>query len=420
MSSVDSKKTPVTQNSAKMTKPQKEAVAILSIGTFLEYFDLMLYVHMAVLLNDLFFPKTDDPFTNSLYAATAFCSTYLLRPVGALIIGYIGDNIGRKHTVLITTFTMSISCVIMTMVPTYAQIGIAATWIVTLCRVLQGFSSMGEIIGAEVYITEILKRPINFVASSIIGISYSVGTLAALGIATFVISFGLNWRIAFAVGAFIAVVGFVARTTLRETADFVDYKKRIKEKSDFPQLKHNIKEKFNKKTFFSYFSIELCHPIFFYMIYIYTSTLLKRLDYPLDHIISQNLKVTLMFVATQFAYVYLVKIFHPLLIVRVRSILLCISFPFALYILHNASNDSDVFIFQALLVFLSPLTTGSLRTVVFKSFAVSKRFMSSSLGFAFSHVLGYVVASFGINTWSTFLASLLAYQSSQCQRSYLS
>ena len=80
-----------------LTREQKEAVGLLSIGTFLEYFDLMLFVHMAVLLNELFFPKT-DPFTGSLLSAFAFCSTYLLRPFGALIFGYIGDNIGLSAT----------------------------------------------------------------------------------------------------------------------------------------------------------------------------------------------------------------------------------------------------------------------------------------------------------------------------------
>ncbi len=57
-----------------LTKEQKRAVGLLSIGTFLEYFDLMLYVHMAVLLNELFFPRT-DPHTASLLAAFAFCSS---------------------------------------------------------------------------------------------------------------------------------------------------------------------------------------------------------------------------------------------------------------------------------------------------------------------------------------------------------
>ena len=76
----------------KLTKEQKEAVGLLSIGTFLEYFDLMIYLHMAVFLNELFFPKT-DPFTASLLSAFSFCSTYLLRPFGALVFGYIGDYI---------------------------------------------------------------------------------------------------------------------------------------------------------------------------------------------------------------------------------------------------------------------------------------------------------------------------------------
>ena len=62
----------------------------------------MLYIHMAVLLNEIFFPKT-DPSTKDFISAFAFCSTYVLRPVGAVIFGYIGDVIGRKKTVIITS-----------------------------------------------------------------------------------------------------------------------------------------------------------------------------------------------------------------------------------------------------------------------------------------------------------------------------
>ena len=110
---------------SSLKREQKEAIGLLQIGTFLEYFDLMLYVHMAVLLNELFFPKT-DPHTANLLSAFAFCSTFVLRPFGALIFGYIGDNIGRKTTVIITTMMMSTSCIIMANLPTYAQVGITA------------------------------------------------------------------------------------------------------------------------------------------------------------------------------------------------------------------------------------------------------------------------------------------------------
>ncbi len=92
-----------------LTKEQKRAVSLLSVGTFLEYFDLMLYVHMSVLLNELFFPET-DPYTASLISAAVFCSTFVFRPIGALIFGYIGDKHGRKATVVITTMMMAMSC----------------------------------------------------------------------------------------------------------------------------------------------------------------------------------------------------------------------------------------------------------------------------------------------------------------------
>ena len=161
---------------SSLNREQKEAIGLLQIGTFLEYFDLMLYVHMAVLLNELFFPKT-DPHTASLLAAFAFCSTYLLRPIGALIFGHIGDTIGRKATVIITTMMMSVSCLVMANLPTYAQIGISAAWLATGCRIIQGFSSMGEIMGAQVYVSEIVRPPSQYIAVSCISIASMVGAL---------------------------------------------------------------------------------------------------------------------------------------------------------------------------------------------------------------------------------------------------
>jgi len=173
----------MSEAQTSLTREQKQAVGLLSIGTFLEYFDLMLYVHMAVLLNDLFFEPA-DPLTASLYTAFAFCSTYLLRPVGAILFGWIGDNIGRKHTVVITTAMMSVSCLIMSSLPTYAEIGVTASIVVTICRMVQGMSSMGEVVGATLYVTEITKPPMQYVAVSTITIFCNLGAFAALGVAT--------------------------------------------------------------------------------------------------------------------------------------------------------------------------------------------------------------------------------------------
>ena len=214
---------------SKLTREQKESIGLLSIGTFLEYFDLMLYVHMAVILNELFFPQGDAK-ANQLLTAFAFCSTFVFRPIGALLFGWLGDNIGRKSTIVITTMMMAVSCLIMMTLPTYAQIGISAAWIITFCRALQGISSMGEMVGAEIYFIETIKdKTIRYTAVQFLGICFSFAGFAALGVSVLIIKFGFSWRYAFAFGLTIAIVGTVARTRLREAVDFIDYKRRMRE-----------------------------------------------------------------------------------------------------------------------------------------------------------------------------------------------
>ena len=102
---------------SSFTRTEIDAIGLLQMGTFLEYFDFMLYVHMSVLLNEIFFPAT-NPHVSNLLSSFSFCSTFIFRPFGSLLIGYIGDRIGRKATVVITTFMMAVSCSVMAMLPT--------------------------------------------------------------------------------------------------------------------------------------------------------------------------------------------------------------------------------------------------------------------------------------------------------------
>ncbi len=248
---------------SSLSRQQKQSMGLLQIGTFLEYFDLMLYVHMAVLLNELFFPQT-DPHTASLLTAFALCSSLAFRPVGALIFGWIGDRIGRKPTIIITTTMMAISCLIMANLPTYAQIGISAAWIVTICRIVQGISSMGEIVGADIYLTESIELPARYPAVLSVHVADQVGSLAALSVAFLAISFNMNWRLAFWAGAAIAVVSAFARTRLRETPAFLEMKRKELKKG-IEELNLELdpihgakvnavwKERLNYKTLISYF-----------------------------------------------------------------------------------------------------------------------------------------------------------------------
>ncbi|MES2252320.1 MAG: MFS transporter [Pseudomonadota bacterium] len=376
------------------TREQKEAVGLLQIGTFLEYFDLMLYVHMAVLLNDIFFPKT-DPHTASLIAAFAFCSTYVLRPFGALLFGYIGDNIGRKTTVIITTIMMSVSCAVMANLPTYAQIGITATWIITICRIVQGLSSMGEIMCAKVYLTEITKAPEQYPAVSMITIASSLGAVAALGIATLVTTTSFNWRIAFWLGAGIAVIGSIARTRLRETPEFLkkmyEKKNKIKKDDSEPALTH-----IKKRTMFAFFITSCGGPLTFYIVYMHFNPLLKQaFGYTSENIIFHNFILSLVQVSACILFSFMSYKIHPLKIMKFGiSCLIGLVLMLPIIIPH-ITHSNQLFALQSLflLLFLSDTPSAS---IFIKQFPVLKRVTATSFLYALARALMYPITSFGL------------------------
>ncbi len=384
-----------------LTKKQKEAVGLLSIGTFLEYFDLMLYVHMAVLLNGLFFPKT-DPDTAAFLSAAAFCSTYALRPLGAFIFGWLGDNIGRKSTVIITTLLMSLSCIIMANLPTYDQIGIRAVWIMTACRMLQGISSIGERIGAGIYVTEITKPPIQYAAVTLIGCLAALGGTFALAVASLVTSQGFNWRIAFWIGAGIALVGFLARTTLRETPEFADAKRQIKnilEKSGLSNsLKTNsvVQEKVNILTVIANF-LTLCGgPVCLYFSYIHCGNILKNsFNYSAEQVIHHNFIVSIIGLTCYFILVYLSYIIYPLILLKAKLVIFSIAILMCPYLLDNITDPSVLLLMQLLALVFGPAQTPAM-PIFLKHFPVFKRFTYVSVTYAISHAAMYIITSFGL------------------------
>lgn len=389
-----------------LNREQKEAIGLLQIGTFLEYFDLMLYVHMAVLLNELFFPQT-DPHTTALLAAFSFCSTFVFRPIGALIFGWLGDNIGRKSTIILTTVIMSISCIIMANLPTYAQIGITAAWLVTFCRIAQGMSSMGEIMGAEIYIAESVPRPTSYSAVAFIDVAASLGTTAAVGVAALVSSFYFNWRIAFWVGAFIAILGSVARTRLRETPDFLEMKRqKLKEsitisnqslsQKDKKILPLPWKKRVRLKNLVSFFLIYCGMPLTFYLSYIYFTPMLKeQFGYSSDQIIRHNFFLTFIMLLLDIFLAFLSTKVHPIKILKVRGgsmLILMLLLPF---LIMNLTSSTQLFILQTLILCLS-LSSIPADAILLYYFPISKRFTYASFLYALTRALMYIITSFGL------------------------
>jgi len=390
-----------------LSKKQKESILLLQTGTFLEYFDLMIYVHMAVILNEIFFPPT-DPKTTALLTAFAFCSTYVFRPLGALLFGYIGDTYGRKPTVIMTTTLMGICCLLMANLPTYAEIGILAAVSVTILRMVQGMSSMGEIMGAKIYVTELTKAPVVYPAVASIGIGASLGSTAALGVATLATQIGFNWRFAFWFGVIIAIIGIIARTNLRETPIFVDAKRKMKKaiKQAYEQESEKLSdtlelagaawnEKLNFKSCIHFFTTSCAWPLIFYLVYIYFIPILRsKCGYSSEDIILHNFLLVVFELFRSIFFSLLSYRVYPLLLAKITGTIFICTLSFIPFILNGDFNNYSIFFIQ--LFILCSCTREPCEPILIKFFPVFKRFTAVTFGYALSRATMYIITSFSL------------------------
>ena len=131
------------QDESKFAPGEKKAIAIVLTGNFLEYFDLMLFSHLAFVISPYFMPK-EDPVVAKMLSILTFCSAFAVKPLAAYFWGYLGDNFGRVVVLSYTTIIMALTCMLIPNIPPYAEWGIYSTVAIIMCRVLQGFSSAVE------------------------------------------------------------------------------------------------------------------------------------------------------------------------------------------------------------------------------------------------------------------------------------
>lgn len=196
------------------------------VGNLLEWYDLTLYGYFAVIFATLYFPQRDHALS-IIEAYGIFAASYFMRPVGAIVFGYIGDHYGRKYSLVYSIIIMAVCSVLISILPTYQDWGIAAGVCLAIIRLLQGFAVGGEYSGAAIYLIESApEKWRTFFGSLVLSSAYSgflfssiVGTLLhSLLTPAQLISWG--WRIGFAFGGLIAVVGFYISSTIKETPVF--------------------------------------------------------------------------------------------------------------------------------------------------------------------------------------------------------
>jgi MFS transporter, MHS family, proline/betaine transporter len=391
----------------KLTKEQRDTIAILSIGAFLEHFDRMLHIHTTVLLNELFFPKT-DPLVTNLLLSFSFCASYLLTPIGALFLGHIGDSFGRKNVTILNTSTTAVCCLIVATLPTYEQIGIGAPVMLIMIRMIQGMSAFAELSGVEIYLTESIKPPKQYPIVALVPAFNRFGSTAAIGIAAFFSNEMLpqawgqyGWRSAFMLGALIGVLGVIARTSLKEAQEFVDKQTLLKEtfkKADIEWSNENpsINPKIPFATSLAYFVLCCARPLWFYLIFLHSSTILKQVfSFTPAQIAKNNFLPSVFNVLMPLLIAYCSYKMSPFKIIKLRLILgsTCIAcFPFFIDTFPCAKT---VLFFQYMFLAVRFDYTPA-APIFFKYFPALKRFRYISFINSLATLLTYLLTSFGL------------------------
>ena len=204
-----------------------KVLAAASIGNALEWYDILVYGYFAVTISKLFFP-TADPTTALLLTFGTFGVSYLVRPLGAIVLGAYADRNGRRAAMLLSIVIMTIGTGLMAIMPTYGTIGILAPIAVLIARLLQGFAVAGEFGSATAFLVEHSKERKGFFASfQWFGQGLAAVLASFFGVVLFswlsadqLESWG--WRVPFFFGMLIGPIGLYIRKHVGETPEFRD------------------------------------------------------------------------------------------------------------------------------------------------------------------------------------------------------
>lgn len=202
-----------------------KTISLASIGGGLEFYDFIVYGTFAQYIARVFFPS-DDPGISLIKTFAVFAVGYLARPLGGVVISHIGDRFGRRRAFLLSLVVMTAATLSMAAMPGFATIGIAAPIGFITLRFIQGCCVGGELPGAVTYVVETAPHRAGL-ACGVMFFCVNTGAFLATVVSSTLHAYlsapemeGYGWRIGFAIGGVLGVVGFFLRSSLHETTAF--------------------------------------------------------------------------------------------------------------------------------------------------------------------------------------------------------
>lgn len=243
------------------------------VGEIMEWFDFTVYGFFALVIAAKFFPS-ENQFASLISTFAAFAIGFLMRPLGSIIFGHIGDIYGRKTVLSTSIFLMAIPSLIIGIMPTYETIGILAPIILILMRMLQGASVGGEHTGSVIYLSELSTKE-NRAFSAVVpfvgtALGVLLGSLVGFSIYSIFNKTSVEewaWRLPFIFGVAVAIVGVIIRKNLPES--YIVDKKNL-------QTPLMIVFKNHLKPFIQVFFLNLTFAVGFYTVYIYNPIWMQK------------------------------------------------------------------------------------------------------------------------------------------------
>jgi MHS family proline/betaine transporter-like MFS transporter len=200
------------------------SLAVAALSTVVEWYDFTLYLYFATVVSRVFFGGGSAGLAAAL---GGFALAYLMRPIGAVVFGHVADRHGRRTMLLISMALVSAAMLLTALLPTSAQIGPAAAWLLFGLRCVMGFSVGGEYTGVIAYLIEGAHPDRRGLIASSAAAASEIGALLAVGVAALTVGAlseadlqAWGWRIPFFVGAALAGTVWLARSTMEESPDF--------------------------------------------------------------------------------------------------------------------------------------------------------------------------------------------------------
>ncbi|RAJ65386.1 MHS family alpha-ketoglutarate permease-like MFS transporter [Streptomyces sp. Amel2xB2] len=212
----------------RLTRAQRKAILAGTIGNTVEWVDWALYSIFVKVISEVFFPKSEGAVA-LLSTLAVFAVGFVVRPVGAAVLGAYADRFGRKKGLTLTVGLMAGASFVIALTPGYETIGIAAPAVLLVARLLQGFSAGGEFGSSSAFLVESAAAGRRAFAGSWQQVSVGAGTLIASLLGTVLTStlsddalHAWGWRAAFVVGGLLGLVGLWLRVSVEDTESFAE------------------------------------------------------------------------------------------------------------------------------------------------------------------------------------------------------